>query len=134
MPLLNDKNRGDSKRALGAKYLIFVSSCFVKMRELSVAHFVCFLGRVFLFFNFWMIKFTIMSNKNITVNSIIQKLTHFPQKLYKLSKAKFSWQEKSALLSLYTVLCISVRPRPKRLETRVIIKISTHPCYPRSFD
>ena len=26
----------------------------------------------------------------------------------------------------HTVLCISVRPRP--LETRVIIKISTHPC------
>ena len=35
---------------------------------------------------------------------------------------------------LNTVLCISVRPRPKRLETRVIIKISTHPCYPRTFD
>ena len=33
-----------------------------------------------------------------------------------------------------TVLCISVRTRPKRLETRVIIKISTHPCYPRTFD
>ena len=34
----------------------------------------------------------------------------------------------------HTVLCISVRPRPKRLETRVIIKISTHPCYTRTFD
>ena len=33
-----------------------------------------------------------------------------------------------------TVLCISVGPRPKRLETRVIIKISTHPCCPRTFD
>merc|ERR1712051_898216 len=37
-------------------------------------------------------------------------------------------------ISLFTVLCISVCPRPKRLETRVIIKISTHPCYPRTFD
>ena len=36
--------------------------------------------------------------------------------------------------SYITVLCISVGPRPKRLETRVIIKISTHPCYPRTFD
>ena len=33
-----------------------------------------------------------------------------------------------------TVLCISVDPRPHGLETRVIIKISTHPCYPRTFD
>jgi hypothetical protein len=32
------------------------------------------------------------------------------------------------------VLCISVGPRPHGLETRVIIKISTHPCYPRTFD
>ena len=37
-------------------------------------------------------------------------------------------------LALGTVLCISVRPRPHELETRVIIKISTHPCYPRTFD
>ena len=37
-------------------------------------------------------------------------------------------------ISSYTVLCISVCPRPKRLNTRVIIKISTHPCYPRTFD
>ena len=33
----------------------------------------------------------------------------------------------------YTVLCISVGLRPHGLETRVIIKISTHPCYPRTF-
>ena len=36
--------------------------------------------------------------------------------------------------SLGTVLCISVSPRPLGLETRVIIKISTHSCYPRIFD
>jgi hypothetical protein len=33
-----------------------------------------------------------------------------------------------------TVLCISVGPRPHGLETRLIIKISAHPCYPRNFD
>ena len=38
------------------------------------------------------------------------------------------------LYKISTVLCISVRPRPKRPETRVIIKISTHPCYPWTFD
>ena len=47
-------------RNLGAKYLVFVSSCFVKLRELSFAQFVYFLGKVCLIFNFWMIKFTIM--------------------------------------------------------------------------
>ena len=36
-------------------------------------------------------------------------------------------------VNTFTVLCISVGPRPKRLETRVIIKISTHPSYPRTF-
>ena len=44
---------------LGAKYLVFVSSCSVKMRELSFAQFIYFWGKVCLFFNFWMIKFTI---------------------------------------------------------------------------
>ena len=34
---------------------------------------------------------------------------------------------------LYTVLCISVGPRPHGLETSVIIKISTHLCCPRTF-
>ena len=48
---------------LGAKYLVFVSSRSVKLRELSFAQFVDFLRKVCLFFNFWMIKFTIMSNK-----------------------------------------------------------------------
>ena len=33
-----------------------------------------------------------------------------------------------------TVLCISVGPRPKRLETRVIIKISNHPVYHTDLD
>jgi hypothetical protein len=33
-----------------------------------------------------------------------------------------------------TVLCISVGPRPHWMETRVIIKISTLPCYPKTFD
>ena len=31
-------------------------------------------------------------------------------------------------VKLGTVLCINVAPRPHRLETRVVIKISTHPC------
>jgi hypothetical protein len=33
-----------------------------------------------------------------------------------------------------TVLCISVGPRSHGLETRVIIKILTHHCFPRTFD
>ena len=33
-----------------------------------------------------------------------------------------------------TVLCISVGPRPHGLETRVNIKISAHPCSPRTFN
>ena len=37
--------------ALGAKYLVFVSSRSVKMRELSFAHFVYFLGKMCLFLN-----------------------------------------------------------------------------------
>ena len=37
---------------LGAKYLVFVSSRSVKMRELSFAQFVYFLKKVCLFFNF----------------------------------------------------------------------------------
>ena len=36
----------------GAKYLVFVSSRSVKLRELSFAQFVYFLGKVCLFFNF----------------------------------------------------------------------------------
>jgi hypothetical protein len=36
----------------GAKYLVFVSSCSVKTRELSFAQFVYFLRKVCLFFNF----------------------------------------------------------------------------------
>ena len=46
-----------------------------------------------------------------------------------------NWVERiweSGLIS--TVLCISVGPRPNGLETRLIIKILTHPCYPRNFD
>ena len=37
---------------IGGKYLVFVSSHSVKMRELSFAQFVYFLGNVCLFFNF----------------------------------------------------------------------------------
>ena len=37
---------------LGAKYLVFVSSRSVKLRELSFAQFVYFWGKVCLFFNF----------------------------------------------------------------------------------
>ena len=40
----------------------------------------------------------------------------------------------TGMYSVHTVLCISVRPRPKRVETRVIIKISTNPCYSRLFE
>ena len=39
-------------RDQGAKYLLFVSSRSVKLRELSSAQFVYFLGKVCLFFNF----------------------------------------------------------------------------------
>ena len=49
--------------SIGAKYLLFVSSRSVKLSELSFPQFVDFLGKVCLFFNFRMIKFTIMSNK-----------------------------------------------------------------------
>ena len=42
---------------IGAKYLVFVSSCSVKMRELSFAQFVYFLRKVCLFFNFLNDKF-----------------------------------------------------------------------------
>ena len=64
---------------LGAKYLVFVSSCSVKMRELSFPQFVYFLRKVCLFFNFWMIEFTIvfcltrfwiLSFKNWKMNTI----------------------------------------------------------------
>ena len=47
-------------RHYGAKYLVFVSSCSVKMRELSFAQFVNFLRKLCLFSNFWMIEFTNM--------------------------------------------------------------------------
>ena len=40
----------------GTKYLIFVSSRSVKMRELSFPQFVYFCGKVCSFFNFWMIN------------------------------------------------------------------------------
>ena len=39
-------------QVLGAKYLLFVSSRSVKLRELSFAQFVYFWGKVCLFFNF----------------------------------------------------------------------------------
>ena len=45
---------------LGAKYLVFVSARSLKPRELSFSQFVYFWLKVCLFFNFWMIKFTIM--------------------------------------------------------------------------
>ena len=48
---------------LGAKYLVFVSSCSVKMRELSFAQFIYFWGKVCLFFNCLMIRFTITYKK-----------------------------------------------------------------------
>jgi hypothetical protein len=61
----------------------------------------------------------------------------------KIHKQKFQGKyqedsEKSQFASLLksenTVLCISVDPRPHGLETRVNIRISTHPCSPRTFD
>ena len=39
------------KKNIGAKYLVFVSSCSLKTRELSLAQFVYFLRKVCLFFN-----------------------------------------------------------------------------------
>ena len=48
-------------------------------------------------------------------------------------KKKASAMKKCAYLAC-TVLCINVGPRPHGLETRVIIKISTNPCNPRTFD
>ena len=63
----------------GAKYLVFVSSRSLKTRELSFAQFVYFLRKVCLFFNFWMIKFTIMYVLfDIIVNLIIQILKQTP--------------------------------------------------------
>ena len=40
------------KKKIGAKYLVFVSSCSLKTRELSFAQFVYFLRKVCLFQNF----------------------------------------------------------------------------------
>ena len=48
----NERPCGIIVMNLGAKYLVFVSSCSVKLRELSFAQFVYFLGKVCLFFNF----------------------------------------------------------------------------------
>ena len=50
------------KMSLGAKYLVVFSSCFLKTREnyISFAQFVYFSTEVYLLFNFWMMKFTIM--------------------------------------------------------------------------
>ena len=48
----------------GANYLVFVSCRSLKTKELSFAQFVYFLREVCLFFNFWMIKFTIMQKKH----------------------------------------------------------------------
>ena len=67
----------------GAKYLVFVSSRSVKMRELSFAQFVDFLMKVFLFFNFLNEKNHNYVKQNIIVNFIIQKLKNkhtFPKK------------------------------------------------------
>ena len=50
----------ESPTIIGAKYLVSVSSHSLKMRELSFATFCIFLREVCLFFNFWMIKCTIM--------------------------------------------------------------------------
>ena len=49
--------------SLGAKYLLFSSSCSLKTREkyFSFAQFIYFLREVCLFFNVCMIRFTIMS-------------------------------------------------------------------------
>ena len=47
-----DKVEKLAKAELGAKYLVFVSSHSVKMRELSFAQFLYFLRKVCLFFNF----------------------------------------------------------------------------------
>ena len=49
------------------------------------------LRKVGLLFNFWMIRFTIMSKKHSCEfhHSKIEKKTQFPQKIYKLSKT--SW-------------------------------------------
>ena len=63
---------------LGAKYLVFVSSCSVKLRELSFAQFVYFLRKVCLFFNFIIQKLNDEIHNyvlfDIIVNFIIQKL------------------------------------------------------------
>ena len=50
----------------------FFSSCSLKTREkcISVAQFVYFLREVCLLFNFWMIKFTIMSKKLNWLNKL----------------------------------------------------------------
>ena len=81
----------------GAKYLVFFSSRSLKTREkcISFAQFVYFLREVCLLFNFWMIKFTIMFFFDIhhawnfsTKVLYMSKKTHFPQKIYKLSKTK----------------------------------------------
>ena len=79
---------------IGAKYLFFVSSRSVKTRELSFAQFVYFLRKECLFFNFWMIKFTIMFCFDIVVNFIIQKL----KKTHTFFKNYTNWAKLSSLV------------------------------------
>jgi hypothetical protein len=85
---------------LGVKHLVFVSSRSLKTRELSFAQFCNFLRKVCLFFNFWMIKFKIMS-KNIIVN-FIKKLKNKHTSLKKYTKVCLFfnfWMTKYAFMS-----------------------------------
>ena len=51
-PNTRDNSVSQPTYKIGAKYLVFVSSRFLKTRELSFAQFVYFLRNVCLFFNF----------------------------------------------------------------------------------
>ena len=48
--------------------------------------------------------------------------------LWEYGHRKYLFSLQGPGLQCTTVLCISVGPRPHGLQTRVIIKISTHPC------
>ena len=91
------------KKSNGAKCLVFVSSRSLKTRKLIFAQFEYLLREVCSFFNFWMIKYTIMSKKhnckfvndkihnyakkNVIVNFIIQKLKNKHTSLKKYTKS-----------------------------------------------
>ena len=81
------------KSVLGAKYLVFVSSRSVKLRELSFAQFVDFFWESVCFFQFWNDKIHNYVKENIIVNFILQELKN----KHTFSKKSTNWAKLSFL-------------------------------------